>query len=293
MYSWGDDMSNWRRPGAYKYDDKTKAKRARAAKAARSAGPRTYGRKSRPDSQWADPKKSISTKSRNPLVVAVDVTGSMKSWPGEIFDRLPLLYQTLSQYRPDLQISFVAIGDAECDKYPFQVTDFTDGYLTEKALGAIYGEGGGNDDPAESFGLLAWYLNQRVSIPDDLDEKPFVILFADVTMQPKVTPAMMKKVFGLKGQQSADAIAMWQRVCRTWDVHLLSRPGRLPYDQVDSQWAEAIGAENHVHIHDPLRAVDYALGLVARQWNRLDDFRSNMLARQDQRAVDKVLANIG
>ena len=36
----------------------------------------------------------------------------MASWPFEIFDRLPLLFNTLSQYREDLEICFAAIGDA-------------------------------------------------------------------------------------------------------------------------------------------------------------------------------------
>ena len=35
------------------------------------------------------------------------MTGSMQTWPAEIFDRLPLLYNTLAQYRPDLEVLFV------------------------------------------------------------------------------------------------------------------------------------------------------------------------------------------
>ena len=46
------------------------------------------------------------------------MTGSMANWPFEIFDRLPLLYNTLSQYREDLEICFAAIGDAGVDRSP-------------------------------------------------------------------------------------------------------------------------------------------------------------------------------
>ena len=41
----------------------------------------------------------------------------MASWPFEIFDRLPLLYNTLSQYREDLEICFAAIPGKEMTIY--------------------------------------------------------------------------------------------------------------------------------------------------------------------------------
>ncbi|MGC8045278.1 hypothetical protein ACP3WJ_24280, partial [Salmonella enterica] len=71
-----------------------------SAKAASSAGPRAYAQKREPNMKVVDPKKKITSTSANPLVIGVDVTGSMSTWPYEIFDRLPLLYNTLAQYRP-------------------------------------------------------------------------------------------------------------------------------------------------------------------------------------------------
>lgn len=59
------------------------------AERAKAAGPRTYQEKSGPNEKIIDPKKIVSTESTNPLIVAIDVTGSMSSWPAEIFDRLP------------------------------------------------------------------------------------------------------------------------------------------------------------------------------------------------------------
>ena len=64
--------------------------------APRSLVPRTYSRRGEPNAKVVDPKKHSPSDSANPLIVAVDVTGSMSSWPAEIFDRLPLLYNTLA-----------------------------------------------------------------------------------------------------------------------------------------------------------------------------------------------------
>ena len=90
----------------------------------KALGPRTYEKKRKANEKIIDPSKHIRSESNNPLIIAVDVTGSMASWPFEIFDRLPLLYNTLSQYREDLEICFAAIGDAAYDDWPLQVTTF-------------------------------------------------------------------------------------------------------------------------------------------------------------------------
>jgi hypothetical protein len=147
MYSWGDDTSDWATPGTYAYSGATAVARAEDAKKAKAHGPRTYTDRGGPNEQLTSAKKLITSQSPNPLIVAVDVTGSMQRWPAEIFDRLPLLYQTLSQYRPDLEISFVAIGDSKCDRWPLQCTSFAKGFDLETQLKALYGEGGGGDLP--------------------------------------------------------------------------------------------------------------------------------------------------
>ena len=165
MYSWYDDTSDWAKPGAYAYDPSSKTARDAEAKKAAAAGPRTYADRGQPDPQLTNPNKRITSSSKNPLVIAVDVTGSMQRWPFEIFDRLPLLFNTLSQYRPDLEISFCAIGDAHCDRWPLQTTDFSKGFDLERHLKALYGEGGGGDEP-ESYGLFAHWVDTHVTAPN-------------------------------------------------------------------------------------------------------------------------------
>jgi hypothetical protein len=135
MYSWDDDTSTWYGEGKYLYGSKGAAKRKAAAARSKAHGPRTYEKKTGPKVKVIDPRKHVSTESKNPLIVAVDVTGSMASWPFEIFDRLPLLYNTLSQYREDLEICFVAIGDAATDEWPLQVTTFARKLRALRTLG--------------------------------------------------------------------------------------------------------------------------------------------------------------
>ncbi|MBM3126994.1 MAG: hypothetical protein FJZ87_18310, partial [Chloroflexi bacterium] len=196
MYSWEEDTSKWYGTGKYAYSPAAASMRTAIAERARAAGPRTYDRKAGPNEGIIDPKKRISTESKNPLIIAVDVTGSMSTWPFEIFDRLPLLYNTLSQYRQDVEICFAAIGDANVDRWPLQVTSFASGFDLEQLLGALYGEGAGGDAP-ESYGLFARWVNTHVQIPL-LDEPPFLIVFGDIHMHPKMAGAQIDHYLGDK-----------------------------------------------------------------------------------------------
>lgn len=285
MYSWYDDTSDWAKPGSYKYDEASKSARDAEAKKAAAAGPRTYSDKGQPDTQLTDPKKKLSTNTKNPLIIGVDVTGSMQRWPFEIFDRLPLLYNTLSQYRPDLEISFCAIGDAGCDRWPLQTSFFSKGFDLEKNLKALYGEGGGGDEP-ESYGLFAHWVNTHVSTPKA--ERPFLIVFGDATMHKKVPAGQVRHFMGDEQGQDVDSIAAWNQVSRVWNTWFLRRPGGKKGDAVDTMWSQAVGPQQVVQMDDEQRAVDYAMGLVARTWGHFGDFKENMLARQDETRVSEL-----
>jgi hypothetical protein len=286
MYSWDEDTSSWYGSKSYSYGERGAAVRKAAAARASASGPRTYETKRQPNIKIIDPKKRIKTESKNPLIIAVDVTGSMASWPGEIFDRLPLLYNTLSQYREDLEICFAAIGDAAYDDWPLQVTPFASGYDLEQLLNALYGEGGGGDAP-ESYGLFAHWVNTHVEIPQT-SEPPFLIVFGDVTMRETVQGEFIKQYLGDKKVQDLDAVKEWNKVSETWNTWFLRRPTKKQGDKVDQQWAAAIGENKVFHIQDEQRAVDYAMGLIARAWGEFSNFQDNMLARQNQDKVDMV-----
>jgi hypothetical protein len=289
MYSWGDDTSDWAKPGSYAYSPATKAARAKDTERSKAHGPRTYASRGGPNEQLTSPKRKLTSRSENPLIIAVDVTGSMQSWPSEIFDRLPLLFQTLSQYKEDLEISFAAIGDARCDNWPLQATQFAKGFDLETQLNALYGEGGGGDVP-ESYGIFAYWALHHVAVPRA--ERPFLIVFGDAPMHPTILEGEVRRVLGGAIAEPADAIATWRQVCRTWNTWFLRRPGGTRGDEVDQQWAQAIGVQQIVHMDDEQRAVDYAMGLVARSWGHFDDFATNMNARQDGGKVSELAKRV-
>lgn len=289
MYSWGDDTEDWAKPGSYKFDKSTSEIREKAKSESESAGGRTYTKSGGPVAQMIDAHKTIESSSETVVIIGVDVTGSMASWPAEIFDRLPLLYQTLSQYKPDLEMAFGAIGDSGCDKWPLQVTDFALGFTLENTLKALYGEGGGGDAP-ESYGLFAWWMANHVKVP--AAKRPFLIVFGDAEMHPTIPRAHIERLCGDTVPADPTSLDAWKAVAKVFDVWFLRRPTGRAGDPIEKQWVAALGKDRVVHIDDEARAVDYAMGIVARAWGREADFEANMLARQDQAKVEKVMARL-
>ncbi len=292
MYSWGPSTDDWAKPGAYSFDAARKAAMDTDAALAAKKGGRTYleGKKG-PDLDLVDPRgKRLTTESANPILVAVDVTGSMAHWPAEIFDRLPLLYQTLSQYRQDVAVSFAAIGDATTDRFPLQVTDFEKGAALDEHLAALYGEGGGGGGAKESYELYAWFVQNRVFTPKA--EKPFLIIYGDEGFYEKVSPAQLSHYVGASVEEPVSSRAVFEDLMARFEVYLLRKDyGAEDEDKkILAQWQKVLGPQRVIPVHDEERAVDLALGLIARAWGRFEDFEKNMRARQPVAKVE-ALAN--
>lgn len=92
-----------------------------------------------------------------PIIIALDVTGSMRRTPHEMIkDNFPKLMDALMQLGvKDPQLLFMAVGDHEYDRYPIQVGQFeSDTERIVNSLEEFVLEGGGGGNSGESY-LLA------------------------------------------------------------------------------------------------------------------------------------------
>jgi len=123
-------------------------------------------------------KREIKCSNKTPIVVSVDVTGSMGDWPRVIWDKLPMFYgQIMMQgYLTDPAISFSANGDFH-DAAPLQISDFAQGNDIDGKISKIFLEGGGGGPEAshESYELSAYYYSRHCKIENN-SIKPFFFL---------------------------------------------------------------------------------------------------------------------
>lgn len=292
MYSWGDDTSTWRGPGSYDYGSARRGYLDTLKDASVAKGSRSYATRTAPDEMVDTLDKTIESESKNPIVIAIDVTGSMADWPQEIFKKLPVLYQTLSKYREDTEISFAAIGDATCDAYPLQVNDFDKGISLDDHIKALCPEGGGGGQHYESYELFGYFLLNHCRTPNATS--PFLIIFGDEGFYESVAPAQVAHYIGDRLQGPADSGEMWKALRQKFNIYLLHKP----YDdkgldkEIIGQWKEALGEEKVVPIFEENRAVDVAMAIIARHWGEFEDFEENMSARHTDSQKASVYASL-
>lgn len=292
MYGWGaDDVNKWNKPGGYKYDDAKKPYLDELAATAKPASKRSYAAKIEPDLTLVDPKgRTLVSESKNPVQIVIDGTGSMQKWPAEIFDRLPLLYQTLSQYESDVELSLNVIGDATTDDWPLQVNDFGKGVDLEKHLKALHAEGRGGAGIRESYELYAYFAQQHVETPNAVN--PFLIFMGDEQFYDKVDPGQVEHYLGDSLQAPMDTKELLQQIGQRFDVYFLRKPYAGRDEAIKGVWQDALGPQKVIDVYDPQRIVDVALGLIAKRWGHFDDFELNLSARQDAKGIDTVMTSL-
>ncbi|MBI4095404.1 MAG: hypothetical protein HY438_00935 [DPANN group archaeon] len=289
MYTWGDDISTWKRPGSYDYGS---AKRA-YVDPTKPASPRSYSRRvDGPDMGVVDPKKDISSDSKNPVIVGIDCTGSMQEWPAEIFDRLPLFCQTLAKYKPDVEIAFAVIGDANSDEYPLQVAKFGKGTELDTILKSFYPEGGGGGQHFESYELFAHYVQNHVKTPNAVS--PFLLVMGDEGFYKQVDPAQARHYMGDNLQGPEDSAGIWKSLTQKYDTYLLHKEyeNAALDTEITEQWSGVLGGQKVLRVPSKERAVDVALGLIAKKWGNYSDFTKNMGSRHGSGTVASVLDSI-
>lgn len=136
-----------------------------------------------------------------PIIVALDVTGSMGSVPHHLVkEGLPKMMSGIMQAGiPDPQVLFLAIGDHECDMSPLQVGQFeSNDELLDKWLTDVFLEGGGGGNAGESY-FLAWYFAAQRTAHDAFDkrgQKGFLFTIGDEPTLKSLPKNAVREIMG-------------------------------------------------------------------------------------------------
>jgi len=219
---------------------------------------------------------TLTSPSPTPCVVACDVTGSMSSWPGLIFEKLALFGTELKRYMPDYEVSFCAFGDAqEGDSYPLQVRPFKSGEPLDAELAELYPEGGGGDAP-ETHGLVAYYYLHHCEI--DKAVKPIFMLITDVNFHPSVTIDEVKAQTGDVIQSRLDATEMIKKLAKKFNLYIVCRNG-----SEHGFWAKLLDEQHVVDVNDPRDIVEILIGICAAEAGAMGDFEHRSGVRHSDR----------
>lgn len=138
-----------------------------------------------------------------PVILALDVTGSMGESAKEIASKLNIIMKTIFDNTKDVEFMVQAIGDEDYDQVPFQMSQFESDIRIAKQLDQVYFEDGGGPNNWESYSY-AWYAAWKHC---DLDVwkrggKGIIITIGDEPLNPYIQSIYVEQVFGDKLQEA-------------------------------------------------------------------------------------------
>lgn len=153
-----------------------------------------------------------------PVILALDVTGSMGSACAAVARQLDKIITGLYEDVADVEFMVMGIGDFAYDKAPLQVSQFESDVRICDQLGKIWFEHGGGGNDFESY-TAAWYFALRHT---DLDcwkrgKKGIVITMGDEPLNPYLPGKAFQNVFGHSGQD-INTDELYEQVIEKYDV---------------------------------------------------------------------------
>lgn len=166
-----------------------------------------------------------------PVILALDVTGSMGQTAVEIAKQLSAMMDTLYTTITDIEFLIMGIGDLYCDRGPIQISQFESDIRIAEHLDNVWFEFGGGGNKWESY-TAAWYMGSRHC---DLDcwkrgEKGTIITIGDERINPTLRKDHLNEFTGDTLQTDVDTPILYDEVCARYNVYHINVDHRGSWD---------------------------------------------------------------
>lgn len=189
-----------------------------------------------------------------PVILALDVTGSMRGIPQHFL--ASLLTKLISEIQTagfdHTAILIMAIGDHYRDSDPFQVSEFESGdEQLDMWLKRIYPEGGGGGNGGESYHLAYKYAD-KFTISDHFEkrnQKGLLITIGDEPCHSTLEKNHQKSIFGPGEYKDETVNSLLEAASKKYDVyHLHIMQGQEGKNSIGF-WKELLG-ENCIPVNN-------------------------------------------
>lgn len=198
-----------------------------------------------------------------PVILALDVTGSMGSAAMEVSKKLGMIMESIyeSGNTPDVEFCIMAIGDLYCDDAPIQISQFESDVRIAEHLDKVYFEGGGGGNSYESY-TAAWYMGLNHCKLDcwKRGEKGIIITMGDEKINPYLQKSKLKNTVGDSVQADVETKYLYEEASEMFDIHHISvDDDDTCYERynregaIDKSWKPILGEKYHVSTIDGLQ----------------------------------------
>jgi len=195
-------------------------------------------------------RDSADNPNSTPVIVALDVTGSMGMIADVIArEGLGTLFTGILDRKPvsDPHIMFMGVGDANCDRAPLQVSQFEADKRIIEQLTNLFLEHGGGGNNFESYNL-PWYFAAFHTVHDSMEKRGkrgYLFTVGDEEAPKALTKDQIKKFIGDDLECELSPQDTLQLAQRLYDVyHVVIEEGshaRTNLNRVLSSWESLLG----------------------------------------------------
>ncbi len=171
-----------------------------------------------------------------PVILALDVTGSMGQTAVEIAKRLNEIMTKLYGQIKDVEFMIMGIGDLAYDTYPIQASQFESDIRIAEQLDKIYFEFGGGGNAYESY-TAAWYFGVHHTNLDcwKRNKKGVIITIGDEQLNPHLPILSWRSglaaVTGDTLQADVETKDLYPEAAKKFDIYHINVNHRGGYDQ--------------------------------------------------------------
>lgn len=160
-----------------------------------------------------------------PVILALDVTGSMGQAAVEVSKKLNVVMTNLYNTINDVEFMIMGIGDMACDNCPAQASQFESDIRIADQLEKIYFEFGGGGNGFESYSL-AWYFalnHTKIDAINNRHTKGIIITIGDEPLNPYLPKvgrmASFESVFGDNIEENIDTKELYKQVSEKFECY--------------------------------------------------------------------------
>ena len=195
-------------------------------------------------------RDSVDSPAATPIIVAIDVTGSMGMIADVIARKgLGILFEAILARKPvtNPHLMFMAFGDAECDHAPLQVSQFEADNRIVEQLTEIYLEGNGGGNGHESY-EFPWYFAAKHTVHDSLikrGKRGYLFTVGDEPIGPGLKKAKLLQFLEDGAERDYSSAELLEEAQRMYDCyHIVIKEGnhaRRNLDGVLRTWKPLMG----------------------------------------------------
>ena len=154
-----------------------------------------------------------------PVILALDVTGSMGQAAVEVAKELNVIMTRLYQQVKDVEFMVMGIGDLAYDRAPIQISQFESDIRIAEHLDRIWFERGGGGNSFESY-TAAWYMGLNHTSLDchKRGKKGVIITLGDEPLNPYLPGDRLAKVTGDVLQGDVETVELYRSAKEKFDI---------------------------------------------------------------------------